>query len=351
MGKQIFKYASISLLFLALFSFSTAFAENFEKSIKKSYDVNKNGHLVLKNKFGEIRCETWEKNIVSIDVKILVEARNQQKAQNVFDKINVEISGSKNLVEVITHIKSINNSSEEFSINYKVMFPETITLDLENKFGNTYLPDIYGPSNIKISYGDIYANSLLNEDIKLKIAYGDGRIDKIKKAYIDLSYSEVSIDDIKVAEIDSKFSELFIGNIDDLDLDTQYDDIEIDRLDILILNSQFSDVGIDKLSRMAELDIQYGECSIGTLSDGFEKINIISSFSDVKIGIDNNASFSISAKLKFGDLRFPENQSNIRKFIERPTSKEIEGVVGTEKNPSSSIVVDSKNGDVKLYYK
>lgn len=351
MRKQIFKYASINLLFIILFSFSTAFAEEFEKSIKKSYDVNKNATLILKNKFGEIRCETWDKNIISIDVQILVDAKNEQKAQKVFEKINIEISDSKNLVEAITHIESINNSSQEFSVNYKVFFPETITLNLVNKFGNTYLPNIYGSSNIKISYGDINANGLLNNDNKLKVVYGDACIDKIKKADIEISYSEVSIYNMGIAKIDSKFSELSIDNINELDLVTQYDEIEIEKLDLLVLNSQFSDVGIDKLTRLAELDIQYGECSIETLEYGFEKISIISSFSDVKIGIDNKASFSISAKLKFGNMRFPESQSNIWKFVEKPTSKEIEGVVGSEKNPSSLIVVDSKNGNVKLYYK
>ncbi len=351
MGKQKFKYAGITLLLLVLFSFSTVLAEEFEKSIKKSFDVNKDANLILKNKFGEIRCETWDKNIISIDVQILVDAYNEQKAQRVFDKIDIEISGGKNLVEVITHIESINGSDVEFSVNYKVFFPETITLNLVNKFGNTYLPNIYGPSKIKIAYGDIYANGLLNDENRLEVAYGDASIDKIKKADIEFSYSEISIDDIEIAEIDSKFSELSIDNINELDLVTQYDDIEIDRLGLLILNSQFSDVGIDKLRRFAELDVQYGECSIETLYSGFERINIISSFSDVRIGIDNNASFSIFAKLKFGDLRYPKAQSNIWKSIERPTSSEIEGVIGNEKNPSSSIKVDSKNGDVKLYYK
>jgi hypothetical protein len=351
MGKQIFKYAGINLVFIVLFSFSTAFAEEFEKSIKKSYDVNKDASLILKNKFGEIRCETWDKNVISINVQILVDARNEQKAQRVFDKIDVEISGSKNLVEVITHLESINGSSVEFSINYKVFFPETITLNLVNKFGNTYLSDIYGPSKIKISYGDIYVDGLLNENNKLEVAFGDASIDKIRKAYLEFSHSEISIDDIEIAEIDSKFSELSIDEIGELDLVTQHDDIEIDRLDLLILDSQFSDIEIGKISRLAEIDIQYGGCSIETLDHRFEKINIISSFSDVKIGIDNKASFSVSAKLKFGDLRFPKAQSDIWKFIERPTSTEIEGVIGSEKNPSSSIVVDSKNGDVKLYYK
>ena len=351
MGKQLYRYSSISLVFILLFSFSTAFAEEYEKSIKKSYEVNKNANLILKNKFGEIRCEIWDKNIIAIDVQIIVEARNEQKAQDIFDKIDIKFSGEKSFVEAITHMESLKNYTQEFSINYKVSFPETINLDLVNKFGDTYLPDIYGPSKISISYGDLFAEGLLNENNNLKVAYGNANIDKIKKADIEFSYSEISIDEIEIAEIDSKFSDLSIDKISKLDLVTQYDDIEIDRLDLVIVDSQFSDIEIGKTTQLAEIDIQYGECSIESLDNGFDKLNIISSFSDVKIGIENNACFSISAKLKFGDLRFPENQSNIWKFIERPTSKEIEGVVGSEKNPSSSIVIDSKNGDVKLYYK
>ena len=54
--------------------------EEFTKKISKSYDVNKDATLAIKNKFGKIHCQNWDQNAISIEVTITLEASNQEKA-------------------------------------------------------------------------------------------------------------------------------------------------------------------------------------------------------------------------------------------------------------------------------
>jgi len=88
------KTLKISLLVLLLGAFvgSQAIAkEEFTKKISKSYDVNKEATLAIKNKFGKIHCQNWDKNSISIEVTITLEASSQEKANKYFDRINIEV--------------------------------------------------------------------------------------------------------------------------------------------------------------------------------------------------------------------------------------------------------------------
>jgi len=91
------KTLKLTLLVVSIFAFTLQSAnakEEYKKNIKESFDISKDAKLVLKNKFGKIHCENWDKNSISIEVEITVDASNQEKANKYFEKINVDIKGN-----------------------------------------------------------------------------------------------------------------------------------------------------------------------------------------------------------------------------------------------------------------
>ena len=66
--------------------------QEFTKTIKKEFDITRDGTTNIKNKYGKVDIKTWDKNRVKIDVRIVVNARSEKSAQEVFDRIDIGFS-------------------------------------------------------------------------------------------------------------------------------------------------------------------------------------------------------------------------------------------------------------------
>ncbi len=142
MKRQRFR---IALLLLACSLAITAIAEtsgDFEKKIEQEYPISADGMVEIANKYGNVDVETWSDLKVRIVVTIKVDARNQERADQVFDRININFSNTASLVRASTEINTaknwsrwFSNNSDKFEISYHVYVPESINVDIENRFG------------------------------------------------------------------------------------------------------------------------------------------------------------------------------------------------------------------------
>src|SRR5215213_6480893 len=152
-------------LIVALLISSAAFAQkekydySKDRSISQSYNVDGNDRLSISNQFGKVTVRTWSRNEVKVDIKIEVSSTDKEDAEEMFDRIDVEHGKTGNNIYFKTTMeknkenkKRNNNESRNRSnsihIDYEVSLPANITLDLENKFGKTILPDLDGDVQI-----------------------------------------------------------------------------------------------------------------------------------------------------------------------------------------------------------
>ncbi|MCD4730448.1 MAG: hypothetical protein K8R74_07600 [Bacteroidales bacterium] len=350
------KTLKISLLVLLLGAFvgSQAIAkEEFTKKISKSYDVNKEATLAIKNKFGKIHCQNWDKNSISIEVTITLEASSQEKANKYFDRINISFSGDADRVTATTSFDDnlFGNNNNEFSIDYMVKMPKTIGIEIDHKFGDIILEEVQGPSIVELGYGSLKANKLSGNDNELEIKFSDGFIGYVKSAELELKYSELEIDEANDMSVESKFSELDIGKIDVLTLESGYDDDYIGSIRDLDVEAGFSDVEIRSLSERLIADIDYGEIKVKEMGRNFKLIDIASSFSDANIGFNTEASFRLNATIKMGDLSYPRDRARLSVVDLSYTSNKYEGVIGENQDTSSKVMIEAKNSGVHLYYR
>ena len=342
-----FKFILI-LIALSLTTFSlNAAKDEYTKKISKIFDVKKDALLSIENKFGTIHCNNWDKNSISIEVTIEVNASSQDKANKFFDKIEITISG--NTDEVNAKTSFTGECKSEMSIKYLIFMPKTINLDLENKFGDIFINEVTGKTNIEIGYGSLEAHKMMNNKNDLEIKFSDAIIDFIKEAEIEIKYSELKINEALNLTIDSKFSSLTTDKVNMIIWDSEYDDNEIGSIDDIEIGSNFSDVKIDNLKNKLILDMQYGGCKVQEVSEGFTEIFIDNSFADIKIGFTPYSSFSIDAEIKFGELSYPKS-ANIRHEQSSFTTNIYKGTIGKDENPISKVVIDSRNSNVTIFY-
>jgi len=352
MKTRNFQFMLVALIFITVQAM--AGGDTFSKKFSKSFDVNKDASLVLHNKFGKIQCTNWDKNVISIEVEIEVEAPNQEKANKYFDKIEVEISGSASKVSAITHFDDNlfkNNNDNNISIDFYVSMPSSVNLEVDHKFGDLIIGTVTGNTNIELGYGDMDVQRLEGQNNVLNIKFSDGKIGYVANAELELKYSDFNVDEAGSMNAESKFSDFHLGKVDVLTLETGYDDDYIGFVRDLDLESGFSDVEIRNLTEKVVADLDYGELKIKEVDAGFKLIDITTNFADANVGIQPGASFKMVATVKMGELSYPRDKARLSEVDLSYTSKKYEGVVGDNESPEARVLIETKNGGANIYYR
>jgi hypothetical protein len=323
-----------------------------QKTTFQSVNMNKDASIFVKNKYGKVHFMNWEQNAISIEATITVKASSEENAQKFFDKIDISISGNSDRVTAITTFtQKFNNNNNDFSVDYLVKLPKSISIEVDNKFGDIIINEVDGKCDITLGYGKIQAKRLMNQDNNLVIKFSEGYIGYVESSELELKYSELDIEEAVDMTAETKFSEFKIGSIEVLTLETGYDDDYIGSVRDLDIESGFSDVEVRSLEKRLVADCDYGELTVKQVAKDFTLIDITSSFSDGTIGLYPGVNFKIIATVKMGDLDFPEDKARFSVLDLSGSSKKYEGVVGEGDETNARILVEAKYSDITIYYR
>jgi len=363
------KSLSLALILVAVTLMSFTFGKtDYKKDISKTWTVDSNTKALFKNKYGKIDIKTWDKNVVDIKVTITVKTKSKSDADNVFERINVEFSERGNVIQAITKIDSKKGffsffswNSDDYSIDWIVYLPKSIELKLSNKYGNTLMPEMDGDLEIDIKYGDL--NLEKTNNCKLQMGYGDADIESCNNCLLNIKYSEIEIKEAGDLKIDTKYSKLFIdnavkmkvkskydefkiGSINHMEIKTGYSKVEIASIENLDMNSSYTEFEADLISNSAFITSKYGEVEINSLQDRFDKFDIDTKYSDVKIKIKSNINYKGDFYSKYGEISVPSN-FDVTHNIDDSGIEQIKGFAGDESN-SSIIKIKTEYSDIKI---
>ncbi len=335
-------------LVLLIATGTAAQAEDFTKTYREKYPVEKGAVLFLENKFGDIHCQLWDESSVSIEVTVKVEASSQERANKVFEKIGVQLSGTSLKVSGVTTVGNISNG--EFSINYSVMMPRWMQMDLDQKFGNIYFDECDGTAKINLEYGSMDFNALQSAQNQITLKFSNAEAGFIKGGKLNLEYSNWESKGSEYLDIYSRFSEVSAGKSGSVKLDSQYDEVDFDQTAQIISISRFSDLDIGRVEGDFDFDTEYGEVSVDYISAAFKKGNVRNSFAGVNLVFDSKASFTVDAELRFGDLTYPKTNSSVNHQEVNYTTNIYTGRIGASVSPASRLTVKSQNAGVTIRF-
>jgi hypothetical protein len=341
--------ASILLMAVLLLPFLTVFAQDYTKTYyNEKYDVDKGASLVIQNKFGDIHCQAWDESSVSVNVTVKVDASSQERADKIFGKIDISLTGSRSKVEGRTTVGNISNAN--YSIDYEIRMPRWITLDLDNQFGNIYLDETDGSAKINLEYGDMEANAFNGPKTDLTIKFSNVETGYIKDGNVNIEYSELDTKGAENMKLYSRFSELAIEKIGMLNLDSQYDEIKAGSAGQIISVSRFSGLKFDKIIGDFDFDMDYGDLEVKYISAAFKVGKVRNSFAEVSLGFDPKASMNINAEMEFGELSYPKSGTALSHETSGYTTNIYKGRIGASASPTAQLTIDSKNADVDLNF-
>jgi len=331
--------------------------KDFVKVINETFDISSDGKVNLNNRYGKVNVKTWDKNQVEIDVTITVDAKNEEVAQEVFDRIKIDIQNSSSSVSVLTEIESSNTTwwsgwsifggssggSGDYQIDYNIFMPKSNDLALANKYGDSYVAELSGDAEVVVKYGNLKMDGV-EKDLDLTLGYGNATIGYAGDTDIEIKYSNLTLKECKDTEILSKYSKLYINETDDLRCETKYDtyDIgkvaelrnegkydhfEIEEIREIITSTKYTEFKIEELLHSADMDMSYGGARFDEVKVDFAEINVNGNYTDFKINLEDGATYNVDVHGNYSGVKYPLGM-NVVYETEEGSSHTVEGNIG-----------------------
>ncbi len=324
----------VKSLFVAgimLITSGITFGQNADKEIAKDYKIDKGFTLAIDNEYGEINLVNWDKNELSVIVRIETEAASQAKAEELLEKVSIAIEESNSNASFDTEIdKKVMNGKNKIKVTYSVKAPAYLNVNLEQAYGNIYIQDLTGIAELEVRYGNLTANALENKNAEqensLDLAYGNASIESVISLTADIKYSELSLTKSKDLNNESAYSKLQLGVLSNLDIESKYDKLSI-----------------GELNGSVNIESGYTQVNLGTLNKGFKEVVADVVYGNIKGSLGEGVSFSIDANAAYGSIDIPDGDYNTQK---EGTSQTVNGKIGS--GSGGNLVVKVKYGNLSL---
>lgn len=360
MKKSVYKSGmllSLAAIFLLTFSLT---AQEVTKEFHKEYRAGTSTTLDIDNRYGDVEIQSWDKDQVVIDVKIIVDLSDRSRAEKLISYIDVRFTEGDNRITAKTVIDDKFNfsgwggGSRKFSIDYTVKMPVGTNLNLANRYGNSDINELHSQVNIDIKYGDLTLDKLTRGNEKplnkLNLAYGKASIDEVGWLDIYVRYSN-SLEIVKSQALllDSRYSKIKIGETSSVVGDTRYGEMGIEKINNLVLQGGYTSFNVGELTKKLNFQGSYGSLSVDQIPSGFESLEVEVHYMGVRLGIDESANYNLDAHSSYGGIKFNQENFKHEKHIVENNSTTLTGIVGKESAPTAKVKIDASYGQVKLY--
>jgi hypothetical protein len=345
--------------------------QDFTRVFTKTFNVHASETVLLNNKYGKINVSTGSGKEVRVNVTVTVHAAQQNKANEVFDRIQIKFSQDAKSVKTETFIDASDCSKKwwdeqsgcgnsDYSIDYDVVMPVGTKLNISNKYGNTAV----APTGSSVSIDQKYGNFKLDgaTDATITLGYGTGVVTRCTALTGTIGYGTFRVDNANDISLKSKFSKLKLQNIHNINLSSTYDDCMVGKATTLNLTTRYGDFNINQVNHLtveshytnfrvarvdndADFTTLYGAVKLEQLTRNFAEVHLKGSYTDFLIGIEEGAQYQLDASGAYADIQKPAHfQQNIGKTAGK--TRTIHGKSTGAAHPKSLIRANVKYGDL-----
>lgn len=331
-------YSLVLLLLGSTTAKATIPAINIDKVIEKKFPINADGTLNLSNRYGSVDITSWDKNEVSIKVTISVNTSSQNKADEIFDRIDVIFENSSSYVSAVTEIESKESSwfswgswgSSDYQIDYDVKMPQSVHLKCSNKYGDTFITDLNNGSELTIAYGNIRMGSVEGPST-IETAYSNVEFGDLGDLKLTSKYSKIKGSSTQALTMDSKYSATKIGEVSTLKSESKYDSYIIDKAVKITNNGKYdswevNDVGtftssskytsfdIGSLGGDMEIEQKYGSIEVSKIACTKAKIKLSVEYTGIYLDTKDCPDLKVDYQGEYTDVNFSGDlDSQLRK--------------------------------------
>lgn len=303
----------------------------YTKKINKEFEVNKDALTAIQNKYGNVEIVSSNRSTVLFEVTIKVEARNQDRADELLDRINVDFTSSPNRVSAITNFGKTGNgwnwgrNNESYQVHYRVELPVTNRLDIDNKYGNVSITSMNSDVKLTLKYGNGSMQDI-GGDFQAQVGYaGNCDVGEIGgnmdvdlsysgysavgggKGYLQSKYSKIQLGQFQSLTIESKYDRYNIERVGELRNEGKYDNLSIEKAQNISVETKYTQIKIESLNTSGRFETGYGSVRIDRLDSAFKELTIDSRYTGYDIR--TTGGYTLDIDTEYVDERLPSDLS------------------------------------------
>jgi hypothetical protein len=334
--------------------------EGQTKKLVREYKVSATEKLEIRNKFGMVNVSVWPRNEIKVDITVRVNGYPESRIRELLDRIQIEEARGEGKISFNTifssnsgYLDGRGTSGLSFEINYQVFMPATNPLIVVNSYGGVVLGDFSAPLDVTVKYGNLKAENISTDNVRVVLAYSNGDVESIKNGTVEVSFGKLALENCKNINLTNKYSRFSAGKIGSMNVMAKYGDFRIDEISELEGTADYTGFNIGKLDKVLRLQAKYlNNFELDEVSSNFEVIDLRSSFSSFNLHFAPDAAFDFDAKFSYGDLRYAKEITKLTSVVKESygNSATYSGTWGTRK-PVGKLTVVSSYGDVRFLRK
>lgn len=292
--------------FLILVSLSVNAQFSETREFVRRFKIQPETRIDITNKYGRIELNTWKKDSVVIQFKMVINEKKPDKLKKTLDNLDFDISNSQYYLIIKTQVDKDRSQIESEFLKFKetilqtngsiridliVWLPDNHDLHLENKFGDIIMGDYGGETQINLSNGKLRAGDL-QKKANLNLSFADANINNLPNATIISNYSDINLKNSGSIRLESKSSTIEILNSDNLNIDSRRDKYRIRLADKIEAAGNFSHFMVNELKGKANMRMSFGSLDMEKILSAFSTIYIESRSTDVNLYFNPEAKFN-----------------------------------------------------------
>ena len=323
-----------------------------KRTVSRQFQISQGAKLEIDNKYGNIVLNLWNRDEIDFSIEITGKGNNEESAQEMADRVSIDFNQSGNSVSAQTvfapmRSRSCNNCGT--SVHYTVNIPANLYLDLTNKYGNIYLEEATMPFRTDQKYGNLKVGSLLSDDNRINLKYGDIALHETKKLILNAAYSKLTIRKAAVLELTTAYSSLKSDEIGTWRLSSKYDNFTVGKVGSLSCSSAYSNFQLGYLETACSItEIRYGKVRIEKIAPDFSSIDISAAYTTVRLGIDEQSSFKANLSTRYGNIQTGNLVLQDVRLGNEKYGKSLTATVGSDKDPEASVRITNSYADIVL---
>ncbi|MEZ5073010.1 MAG: hypothetical protein R2751_19205 [Bacteroidales bacterium] len=305
-----------------------------KRQVSRSFSVDRASTLEVQNKYGQVELLNWDRDSVRVEVEITLSESSASKLRKLRDDLHIDFTGTQSYIIAKTRIESesgriaselrsvghaLQGSNKRMEINYTIHLPAYMDVVIQNKFGDVYVEDIQGQSDIRLSNGALKADRLQGAS-HIELSFANGMIGVLGSSTLHLGYADLSVGEVEQLDLDSRSSKLKADRAGVVKIASRRDELDFASVEYLYGTGDFTQVRVHDFLRECDVYLKYGNLTLDRVDPAFARIYVESSFTDIKLWFEAGTAFDFD--ILHHDkaiLHLPASQVQAR---ENPNGKE-----------------------------
>ena len=139
---------------------TAARADEFRKSFHYSLRMFSYGTLAIDTRMGDIHVEGWDEPRLEIEAEKVVEAKDEKRAQQLYDLLQIVVSGQDKQVLLRTIYPERKlwrpfRDESKLSVDFRIHMPFDANIRMKCVDSDVLVSGLIGQQQINVNYGDV----------------------------------------------------------------------------------------------------------------------------------------------------------------------------------------------------